>query len=404
MLRGNLVRGGILCVLLCFSVLSCGRTTPSQPDLPTRIVAAPTTDVFTSSQQLETRELLIDGRATDIEWNVAAPTIVLLKGDGERGGDFFISVRALWTYNPFNQDSVAFYLCLQWPDPAINQIESPLVTRVNWNDPDGNTLVDCSTSDPIHDPANWFLDTSKHEDQVEVEIYSDANGGYPADKWRWGAETTDPVTPVNPTEIPTADPVETQGSTLHPTGGWSEDFYNTGSGWVPDAGDPMFVPNYAGGSFVPLFVANKGTRDIRLNRSKPTSLIIWKYVDRPFANGDPFGPCDSLNPIRVDDASIREKTWHAGDYIPSFVTQMPSGSQADVVTRGGWDRGKWVLEMRRLLMSRDLDQGSVRGARHLDDVDLHSGQTYGIRFRVYNGSKTVSSVSAILPLYLKPRS
>jgi hypothetical protein len=397
MLRSNLVRGGILCVFLCFGVLSCGRTTPSQPDLPTRIVAAPTTDVFTGSQQLETRELLIDGRATDIEWNVAPPTVVLLKGDGERGGDYFISVRTLWSYNPFNQDSVAFYLCLQWPDPNADKLESPLVTRVNWTDPDGNSLVDCTTSDPLHDPANWFMDTSKHEDQVEVELYSDANGAYPADKWRWGAETTDPATPVNPTETPTAGADETRGSTLHPTGGWSEDFYNSGSGWVRDSGDPVYVPNYAGGSFVPLFVASKGTRDIRLNRSKPTSLIIWKYVDRAFAsNGE---PCDSLNPIRLDDASARDKTWHAGDYAPSFVTQMPDGSQADLVSRGGWDRGKWALEIRRRLVPADSS-----GTPHPDDIQLHSGQTYGIRFRVYNASKTVSSVSAILPLYLKPRS
>jgi len=401
MLRSNLARGGILCVSLALgiSLVSCGQRTPSEPDLPTRIVAVPTSDVFANSPQLETRELLIDGRATDIEWNIAGtPTVVLLHGDTGRGGDYFASVRALWSYNPFSQDSVALYLLLQWADPQPDYLEQPLVTSVDWTDDDGNTLVDCDTSDPLHNPANWHQETGVHEDQVEVEIYSDASGDYPADRWRWGAGTTDPVTPVNPTEIPTADPAETAGSTLHPTGGWSEDFYNPGSGWVRDAGQVTYQDNFVSGSAVPLFIAGKGTRDTRLNRGKPTARLTWRYV------ASLLGACDSINPVRSDDASQREKTWNPGDYVISYISGMPSGSQADVVSRGAWDRGKWSLELRRLLMSRDPDVGTARGAPHLDDIELHTGRTYGIRVRVYNASKTRSSVSPILPLYIKPRS
>lgn len=399
MLRSNLVRGGILFVLSCLFVISCGRRTPSEPDLPTTVVAVPTSEVFLSSPQLETRELLIDGRPTDIEWNVAGqPTLVLLHGAG-RGGDYFASVRALWTYSPFNQDSVALYLLVQWADPNPSFLDEPLVTDIDWTDDDGNRLIDCSTSDPLHDPAHWHRETTLHEDQIEVEIFSDASGAYPADRWRWGMMTTDPITPVNPTEIPTAVEPEIMGSALHPTAGWSEDYYNTGSGWVRDAGLVTYEDNFFPGSAVPRFIAGKGTRDIRLNRGKPTALLIWRYVAAEIL------PCDSLNPIRMDDASVREKTWNPGDYVPSYLSGMPSGSQADVVSRGAWDMGKWSLELRRLLESRDPDpSASTRGAPHLDDVDLHSGRTYGIRFRVYNASKTESSVSPILPLYIKPRS
>jgi hypothetical protein len=402
MLRGNLARSGILFALLSFALvaISCGRRTPSEPDLPTRIVAVPTADIFANSPQLESRELLIDGRPTDIEWNVAGlPTVVLLHGDEGRGGDYFASVRALWTYNPFNQDSVALYLLLQWADPSPDVLEQPLVTSVNWTDDDGNTLVSCSTGDPLHDPANWHRNTSLHEDQVEVELFSDASGGYPADRWRWGAATTDPVTPVNPTEIPTADPEETQGAAQHPTGGWSEDYYNTGSGWNRDAGQLTYTDNFIPGTSVPVFITGKGTRDTRLNRGKPAALLIWRYV------ASLLGACDSINPIRADDASQREKTWNPGDYVISYLSGMPSGSQADVVSRGAWERGKWSLELRRLLLSRDPDPSvNTHGAPHLDDIELHSGRTYGIRIRVYNASKTRSSVSPILSLYLKPRS
>lgn len=399
MLRSNLVRGGILFVSLSLSLVSCGQRTPSEPDLPTRIVAVPTTDVFANSPQLESRELLIDGRATDIEWNVAGtPTVVLLKGDTGRGGDYFASVRAIWTYNPFNQDSVALYMLVQWSDPAPDFLEQPLITSVDWTDDDGNSLIDCETSDPLRDPANWHRNTTLHEDQVEVELYSDASGDYPADRWRWGAGTTDPVTPVNPTEIPTAGPEEIFGSALHPTGGWSEDYYNSGAGWVRDAGQLTYQENFGAGSDVPLYIAGKGTRDIRLNRGKPTARLIWRYV------ASLLGACDSINPVRADDASQREKTWNPGDYVPSYISGMPTASQADVVSRGGWERGKWSLELRRLMQSRDPDGTTTRGAPHLDDIELHSGRTYGVRIRIYNASKTRSSVSPILPLYIKPRS
>jgi hypothetical protein len=83
---------------------------------------------------------------------------------------------------------------------------------------------------------------------------------------------------------------------------------------------------------------------------------------------------------------------------------LPTGSQADVVTRGGWDNGKWALELRRLLLSRDPDVGATRGTPHSDDVVLTSGRTYGFRLKIYNASKTRFSQSPILPLYIKPRS
>ncbi len=399
MLRGNFVSSGILCVLLSATVLSCGTRTPTEPDLPNRIVAAPVSDVFTGSPQLEPRELLIDGRPTDIEWNVAGdPVLVLLHGNEGRGGDYYASVRALWSYNPFGNDSgVALYMLVQWADPGVDFQEQPLITSIDWHDPDGNT-VDCDATDPLHDEANWRRATDVHEDQIEIEVYSDTQGGFPADLWRWGAGTTDPATPVPPTEFPAANPEELVGATLHPTGGWSEDFFNTGSGWVRDAGQPTYEPNFLPGSDVPLRITSKGSRDTRLNRGKPVAVLIWRYVSKPLE------PCDSLNPIRIDDASARDKSWNPGDYVPSYQLGLPNGSQADVVTRGGWDSGKWAVELRRLLLSRDPDSGTNRGAPHNDDVPLISGRTYGFRLKIYNASKTSFSQSPILPLYIKPRS
>ena len=402
MFRSNFVSGGILCVLLAALTLSCGETSPTQPDPPNRIVAVSASEVFANSPQLESRELLIDGRSTDIEWNLTgAPVLLLLKGNVGTGGDYYASVRAYWSYDPFNGDSVALYLLVQWADRGPDRLEQPFVTSVDWQDDDNHSLVNCGTSDPLRDEANWHRNLDLHEDQIEVEIYSDQNGALPADRWRWGAAMTDPVTPVPPAEFTNTDSTEIFQSTLHPSAGWSEDYYNSGGGFVLDAGRLTHEDNFIPGSNIPLFVAGKGGRDVRLNRGKPAALLIWKYVSRRFAED----PCDSLNPIRVDDASARQKTWNPGDYVQYYRSQMPNGSQADVVTRGGWDTGKWAVEFRRMLIARTRDsEGRILpNSVHPDDVPLYTGHTYGFRLRVYSHSKTEYSESPLVPLYIKPR-
>jgi hypothetical protein len=405
MLRGNVVSGGILCVLFAALTLSCGETSPTQPDLPARIVAVPASEVFANSPQQEPRELLIDGRPTDIEWNLTgSPVLVLLKGNVGTGGEYYASVRAYWTYNPFNGDSVALYLLVQWADRGPDRLEQPLVTSIDWQDDDNHSLIDCGSSDPLHVEANWHQELGLHEDQIEVEIYSDESGALPADRWRWGVATTDPVTPTSSTEFSSVPPGSRElfGQNAHPTAGWSEDYYNSGAGWVLDAGARTQEPNTLPGSNVPLFIAGKGGRDVRMNRGKPASLMIWKYVAQRLSD-----PCDSLNPIRLEDASARQKTWNPEDYVQSYVSQMPGSSQADVVTRGGWDMGKWAVEMRRRMETREPDStGAVspQSPPHLDDVWLHTGRTYGFRLRIYNASKTEYSESPLIPLYIKPRS
>jgi hypothetical protein len=405
MFRSKFVSGGILCVLLAALTLSCGETSPTQPNLPNRIVAVPASEVFANSPQQEPRELLIDGRPTDIEWNLTGtPVLVLLKGNTGTGGEYYASVRAYWSYNPFNGDSIALYLLLQWADRGPDRLEQPLVTSVDWQDNDNHSLVDCDSSDPLHDEANWHQELDLHEDQIEVEIYSDPNGALPADKWRWGPATTDPVTPTSSAEFSSVPPgsPELFGQNAHPSGGWSDDFYNSGAGWVPDGGRRTQEPNTLPGSNVPLFITGKGGRDVRMNRGKPANLMIWKYVAKRFSD-----PCDSLNPIRLEDASARQKTWNRDDYVQSYLSQMPSSSQADVVTRGGWEMGKWAVEMRRRMETREPDStGAVssQSPPHLDDVWLHTGHTYGFRLRIYNHSKAEYSESPMIPLYIKPRS
>lgn len=415
MLRGDATRVGILFVLLASATLSCGERTPTEPDLPTTIIAAPSTEIFLSSPQRETRELLIDGRATDIEWDgTGQPTILLMRGDrAGGGGDYYASVRALWSYNPLTNDSVALYMLVQWADPTQDLEEQPFITDIDWADDEGHSLIDCETSDALVNPVHWRR-SSLHEDQVVVELYSDQNGSYPADKWRWGAGSTNNLTPVNVTEfVGAAADGDTLGSTTHPSAGVADDSYNNGGGWVPDSGKPYRLDNFTPGSNVPLRIANKGSRDSRLNRAKPLDVVVWEPVSKPFQQ------CDSLNPVRLEDPTAREKTWNPGDFVPSYRLgfpkalasdppqwQPPVQSQLDVLARGGWDKGKWSLELRRLLIARAQPDPGTGGRNPAwpDDVPLYTGHTYGVRITIYDASNSVGSASALVPLYLKPRS
>jgi hypothetical protein len=409
MLLRDVTRAGILFVLIASATFSCGERTPTEPDPSSRVIAVPVSERYENSPQRELRELLIDGRATDIEWNIAGtPTVVLLKGSrAGGGGDYYISIRALWSFDAVSGDSVALYLLVQWADPFPDRLELPLVTSVDMADEDGNPLVDCATNDALVRPSSWTR-SSIREDQILVDVFSTENEGYPADRWRWGAGTTDPISPVNGTEFQGANNTgDTLGQTKHPAAGVVDDFFNNGSGWIGDETStgphPSFYEeNFQPGSFVPKFIADKGTRDTRLNRGKPVAYTIWRYVAKPLT------ACEGINPVRVDDTSLRDKTWNPGDYVPSFVLGFPDSalhySLLDVIARASWEGGKWSLELRRLLEPRVPDVSGVRSPPRPDDVVLLPGRTYGLRITVFNASKTVGSASAVIPLYIKPRS
>lgn len=404
MQRLRLLRVGVLFAALPLLVLSCGERNPTEPvTLASEIDAAPVYDIFyaTSSILDVPREILIDSRATQIEWDAAgAGNFVKMTGTyGGGGGDYYADVRAEWTRDKFGR-RVAFQLLVQWPDLTEDRLDHPIVDdSIDVFNNAGQQTFDCTTDDRIIRPTSWHRGDSE-EDQVIVELFPTATGGYPADNWRWGAGTTDPANPVSPTDYPFDTDVDIVGATTHPLAGFAEDRWDQGSGPVDDDGPAIAEPNYTSypDGVVPRFIASKGARDSRLNRSKPTAYSVWKYVAQPLRQ------CDLSNPVRLDDASQRDKSWNPGDYVPGWVMGLPIAdtlhvnvSSADVLARGSWLAGKWSLEIRR-----KLDTGFP------DDLELvppptgGAPVTYGIRITIRDGSTHRSSRSAIIPLVLLP--
>jgi hypothetical protein len=408
--RRSKIRAGILCAILPWFAISCGTKVATQPGLDDSVTSVAAPEEFLTSPQQEHRELLVDGRATPIEWNVAGgPHYTVLHGFGG-GGDFILAIRSVWSYDRFgNQQSI--YFLLQWPDPTPSYLDRPIVNdSIDVFDDKGHQIFDClSGDDRMLRPTSWHRSNIR-EDQVIVEIFSDSLGSFPADNWRWGAGTTDPVTPTSVVEFQGASE-DTVGATSHGASGFMEDRYDTGSGPVDDIGRVTYHDNFTlyPNGIVPDSVAGKGSRDTRLNRGKPTAYTIWGYVARPLALCDSQGVWQQ-NPVRVDDSSVRDKTWNPGDYVPSSILRFPTLSQFDVFARGDWSSGKWSLEIRRALTTYDkrADPDVPPNNPQLwvpwpDDVPLVPGRRYMMRVTVYDASVTKGSRSTMLPLYLRPR-
>jgi hypothetical protein len=424
MISSKSIRAGILVAIATAGSLSCGETEFTQPNPTGGVVAVRTFERFLNSPQQESRELLIDGRVTDIEWNVTGdPSIVLMEGVSGNGGSYYVSVRSLWTVGALGPDGILFLL--QWPDLSENRFEEPLFTSADIITEQGDTLQ-CGTDDTLVREESWTR-SDDQEDEVTIEFYSDSLGSYPSDVWRWGASTTDFASPVALTEFQGAGTEnDTLGVLLHPLAATMEDFFDTGGGPIRDsfrypgenAPRVTFIPNHVEGSNVPRRIADKGTRDSRFNRGKPLRFVVWETVSKPLADCDvgtvpPPPGRFPLNPIRNDDAAQRDKTWNPGDYVPSYRLQLAHGSQADVLAKAGWNAGKWALEVRRDLIPRPPDgaesappipNGVPDEQPRPDDLQLEPGRRYVMRITITDGQTNSVSRSGLIPIYLKPTS
>ncbi|MFH1288642.1 MAG: ethylbenzene dehydrogenase-related protein [bacterium] len=80
-------------------------------------------------------------------------------------------------------------------------------------------------------------------------------------------------------------------------------------------------------------------------------------------------PDDGTSPYKQDIP-----TAFAGEIIPQFITQKPSGSRADVIASGSWSQNHWVVEFERRIVTSDKEdvQFNLKGVSFLAAVYDHS--------------------------------
>jgi ethylbenzene dehydrogenase len=82
---------------------------------------------------------------------------------------------------------------------------------------------------------------------------------------------------------------------------------------------------------------------------------------------------------------------YAGDEVPQFAAQAPSGSAADVRAKGEWKDKAWTLELGRKLRTG-----------HKDDTQFETGRSYGFSVAVFDREEDADhSVAATLKLTIK---
>jgi hypothetical protein len=387
-------RGAAL--LVCVLFPSC--SLDDLPSNPTVLVAPYLPDTVRTPQGSVARLALIDGVASDPEWNELQYTHIAVGPEhGNSGGSFTVSAKMV-------HDRVRVYLLLQWPDPTPDD----LGPRLRWA-PDPN--VPPSTCDSLLLNCSWEL-VRNDEDRIalmwDLDDARDNSGRFrdlgcqvachgnmhplsgSVDIWQWRAARTNAQ----------------QMRFDFPSGavnlGFADDGYASGGGRVADPGLPLFRDNYRMTRYcgterpVPLKVADAyDESQQRPSSADNDNLSPCLYIsDR---RGIRYQPCPRTNPCRLFN-SDNVLDFTPGDDLPGLLVDWPHtpnevASRHDVLARGRWEEGVWTVEMVRPLV-----------LLHTEDVSFHvsQGSPYFMALAVMNNTGRIHAGSPVIEVRFEP--
>jgi hypothetical protein len=127
--------------------------------------------------------------------------------------------------------------------------------------------------------------------------------------------------------------------TSNPTG-YADDKYMDGTGQIPDASEQILYTDGIKGDigratsmanlhYVYTTTAISAYRPLYQSATDPDSIATYPFWDWQVTTYDTSG-------------------WHKGYAVPTFVTTVPTLSRADIMSRGKFDNGTWIIEFRRL--------------------------------------------------------
>lgn len=350
-------------------VAGCGLDSELPPN-PVAIVAITVSSrVEFPGGETEERRRLVDGEASDPEWN-QIPYFHIAMGpeNGNQGGSFVASVKAA-------RDSTRLYLLVQWPDDAPNR----LGPRLRW---DPATSLAPTGCDSLLVRCSWTL-IEDDEDRLaimwDMGSAGDASGTFrdngcqvachgnmhpltgKVDIWQWRAARTNPI----------QFPFFGGGRRV----GFADDGYADGGGRVDDPGSSFFRSNI---QMVNCGSGRQGPRPLEIPDvldvdGRPTNedndnMLPCDYIND--ATAFSFNFCERINPCRQFEQE-EVVDWVEGDDVSATLLSRPANEAArrsrhDVeargrwtdVTEGGTPKGVWTLELSRALRvahSEDID-------------------------------------------------
>ena len=350
---------------------------------------------YRSVEEFRDNPIVMDGTSVDREWGGETIPFQNIRVSTEHGiggqtAPEYVSIKAVYT------DEEIFFL-VRWYDPSRDVLPDSMAYVNPDTIPDG---VDCWPA--IVSERSWRRYADQGEDRMVIAFAVDSTGnstgsfedlgcltachaqespafgrvGYGRlDIWQWLAGRTNPVIDLFDLDDNPEDPV-------HGWPGYLDDLLaDPYVGLSPDPGSPCFRPNFRPGSNVPLYLYREiddpyanpldpdrcwNLRDGRcIKNNGIDQTYIWRDELETYV--EPFSSCDILpqNPLPIGTAPHK---WVFGDYVAGWYLTYPSDSRADIYGKAGYEEGVWILEIGRLLDTRNP----------LHDVifDPHSGRRY----------------------------
>jgi hypothetical protein len=393
----------ILVAAAAASFSGCGLD-GSLPQNPTLITALPVaTRVALPGGGTEERRRLVDGAATDPEWNQVPYNYIAMGPEyGNQGGSFVASVKVA-------HDSTRLYLLVQWPDQEPNRLGPRLV----WDpyrrlSPTGcdSLIVGCvwrlNPEDEDRLAIMWDMGNARDasgtfkDNGCQVACHGNMHPLSGAvDIWQWRAARTNPIQfPLTPTHRV----------------GFADDGYADSGGRVDDPGLGFFRSNIemidcegGGQAPRPLRVPDALDSDGRPTIRDNDFMRPCEYIFEPGSLGLNF--CSRRNPCRQFEQED-DLDWLEEDELSATLLNRPDNegarrSRHDVEARAQWvgifggqlRKGVWTLEM-----SRRLTTGNAEDI----DFDVNRVEPYSMAIAIMDNDGRTHSGSPVIQIHFQP--
>lgn len=286
--------------------------------------------------------ITIDGNASEGAWSQAS-VIFIPVVDGSIG-NVDVEMKALY-------DNDYVYMFISWPDPTKSDTSLWRYNGSAWIPPQETTQDIFSVFWNIDDSVEGFniagCSITCHADRMKTNTPDER-----AEYWKWGAADNNPL-------------------------GYMWDGYLDNSLVLNDTTEADFTQV----KFLKTWHAHKIDSNIGSFNEKVVNAIfdelgkeILPRYYKPNPGTDPF----HLSAEDVDNGDavrLWEGTYPQGFIVPAYILYSPSGSAADIESKGIYQNRRWNLELKRKISTGNDD-----------DIQFDTSRTYRFSIAIHDNS------------------